>query len=98
MLNKVLSTYVWICDQNIDLHALTGWIPERCAIRPGEADFNAGALADTLRARLARGDVLASAATGELRADAAERTGLVATHAYAVLDVRSVDVSRRPRS
>ncbi|KOB66991.1 Uncharacterized protein OBRU01_20460, partial [Operophtera brumata] len=76
---------------NIDLHALTGWIPERSAIRPSEPDFNADSLFETLRTRLARGEVLASVATGELSEPDAERTGLVATHAYAVLDVRSVD-------
>ncbi|CAH2048365.1 unnamed protein product, partial [Iphiclides podalirius] len=75
-------------NSNIDLHALTGWIPERCAIRAGEADFNADALYDTIRSRLERGDVLATVATGALSDAEAERTGLVATHAYAVLDVR----------
>ncbi|KAG6449017.1 hypothetical protein O3G_MSEX005827 [Manduca sexta] len=75
-------------NSNIDLHALTGWIPERCAIRAGDADFNADELYDSIRLRLQRGDVLATVATGDLPDHEAERTGLVATHAYAVLDVR----------
>lgn len=75
-------------NSNIDLHALTGWIPERCAIRPGEADFNSDALYEKIRSRLESGDVLATVATGALDDAEAERTGLVATHAYAVLDVR----------
>ncbi|XP_046965982.1 calpain-7-like isoform X1 [Vanessa cardui] len=75
-------------NSNIDLHALTGWIPERCAIRTGEADFNADALFEQLRARLQRGDVLATVATGALSDADAERTGLVGAHAYAVLDAR----------
>ncbi|KAL0839091.1 hypothetical protein ABMA28_017070 [Loxostege sticticalis] len=75
-------------NSNIDLHALTGWIPERCAIRKGEPDFNADALYETIRSRLERGDVLVTVATGPLSDPDAERTGLVATHAYAVLDVR----------
>ncbi|XP_072948969.1 calpain-7-like isoform X2 [Epargyreus clarus] len=78
-------------NSNIDLHALTGWIPERCAIRSGDPDFNSGALYETIRSRLERGDVLATVATGPLPDDEAERTGLVATHAYAVLDVRLVN-------
>ncbi|XP_069359715.1 calpain-7-like isoform X2 [Maniola hyperantus] len=78
-------------NSNIDLHALTGWIPERCAIRDGEADFNADALYDTIRTRLERGELLATVATGPLEDADAERTGLVATHAYAVLDVRLVN-------
>ncbi|XP_061383599.1 calpain-7-like isoform X2 [Danaus plexippus] len=77
-------------NSNIDLHALTGWIPERCAIR-SEADFNADGLYEIVRARLEAGHVLASVATGDLSDDDAERTGLVASHAYAVLDVRLVN-------
>lgn len=78
--------------QNIDLHALTGWIPERAAIRPNEQDFNADALFNTLLTRLHKGDVLVTVATGELSPAEEERTGLVSTHAYAVLDVRKIKV------
>ncbi|KAJ2948894.1 hypothetical protein O0L34_g5826 [Tuta absoluta] len=78
-------------NSNIDLHALTGWIPQRCAIRNGESDFNADALYDTIQSRMARGDVLVTVATGEQTDAQAERTGLVATHAYAVLDVVCVN-------
>lgn len=75
-------------NSNIDLHALTGWIPERCAIRKDDVDFNADALYEKIRTRLERGDVLVTVATGPLSDAEAERTGLVATHAYAVLDIR----------
>ncbi|VVD05817.1 unnamed protein product [Leptidea sinapis] len=78
-------------NSNIDLHALTGWIPERCAIRPGDAEFNSAALFTRLYSRLPRGDVLATVATGSLSDTDAERTGLVAAHAYALLDVRLVN-------
>ncbi|XP_015603072.1 calpain-7 isoform X2 [Cephus cinctus] len=81
-------------NSNIDLHALTGWIPERWAIRPNEPDFNKDSLFDTLLLRLHKGDVLVTVATGELSDADAERTGLVPTHAYAVLDVRNVDGER----
>lgn len=40
---------------------------------------------------MAKGDVLVSVATGELSDLEAERSGLVATHAYAVMDVRTVN-------
>lgn len=40
---------------------------------------------------MAKGDVLVSVATGEMSDSEAERTGLVATHAYAVMDVRTVN-------
>ncbi|KAG7189662.1 hypothetical protein KM043_017338 [Ampulex compressa] len=81
-------------NSNIDLHALTGWIPERWAIRPNEPDFNKDILFDTLLLRLHKGDVLVTVATGELSDLNAERTGLVPTHAYAVLDVRRIDNER----
>ncbi|XP_046484160.1 calpain-7 [Neodiprion pinetum] len=78
-------------NSNIDLHALTGWIPERWAIRPNDPDFNRDRLFDTLLVRMRQGDVLVTVATGELSDVDAERTGLVPTHAYAVLDVKNVE-------
>ncbi|XP_048508256.1 calpain-7-like [Athalia rosae] len=77
-------------NSNIDLHALTGWIPERWAIRPNDPEFNRDSLFDTLLTRMCRGDVLVTVATGVLTDSDAERTGLVPTHAYAVLDVKNV--------
>ncbi|XP_050298407.1 calpain-7-like [Anthonomus grandis grandis] len=78
-------------NSNIDLHALTGWIPERVGIRLEEPDFNKDTLFKTLETRMANGDVLVSVATGELSESDAERSGLVATHAYAVMDVKTVN-------
>lgn len=75
------------------MHALTGWIPERIAIRPKDADFNADAIFDRLQAGLEQGRCLITCATGELSDEQAERTGLVATHAYAVLNLKEVNVS-----
>ena len=45
-----------------------------------------------LLTRLHKGDVLVTVATGELSDLEADRTGLVPTHAYAVLDVRRINV------
>lgn len=84
--------------QNIDLHALTGWIPERWAIRPNEVDFNKDNLFDVLLLRLHKGDVLVTVATGELSDMNADRTGLVPSHAYAVLDVRKINVSKAKKN
>ncbi|XP_014469420.1 PREDICTED: calpain-7-like [Dinoponera quadriceps] len=81
-------------NSNIDLHALTGWIPERWAIRPSDADFNKDNLFDTLLLRLHKGDVLVTVATGELSDSDADRTGLVPSHAYAVHDVRKINGER----
>ncbi|XP_071446361.1 calpain-7-like [Hetaerina americana] len=77
-------------NSNIDLHALTGWIPERCAIRPSDPEFNKDAIFDKLNTRHRKGDVLITVATGELSDAESDRTGLVSTHAYAVLDIREV--------
>lgn len=81
-------------NSNIDLHALTGWIPERWAIRPNEPDFNKDNLFDTLLLRLHKGDVLVTVATGQLSDLDADRTGLVPSHAYAVLDVKKINGER----
>nr|CAH7759709.1 unnamed protein product [Callosobruchus chinensis] len=77
-------------NSNIDLHALTGWIPERVAIRLKEPDFNKESLFNTLESRMEKGDVLVTVATGELSDYESERSGLVPTHAYAVMDVQTV--------
>lgn len=83
-----------ICFQNIDLHALTGWIPERVAIRTSDVDFNRDSLFTTLETRMTKGDVLVTVATGNFSDAEADRTGLVSTHAYAVMDVRTVNGER----
>lgn len=54
-------------------------------------DFNKNALFTSIECRLSKGDVLVTVATGELSDSVAERSGLVATHAYAVMDVRTVN-------
>lgn len=74
------------------MHALTGWIPERVAIRTKESDFNAEAVFERLKDGLGLGRCLITVATGELSDEEAERTGLVATHAYAILDMKEIEV------
>ncbi|KAF0307862.1 Calpain-7 [Amphibalanus amphitrite] len=81
-------------NSNIDLYALTGWIPERQSIRPGDAEFNADALFRRLHDCHQKGQVLITVATGEMSEQAADRAGLVPTHAYAVLDIREVQGQR----
>lgn len=77
--------------QNIDLHALTGWIPER--IHFDDETFNADGLFETLYTRLCKGDVLITVATSHMSPEEERRTGLVSLHAYAVLDVQKVNVN-----
>lgn len=79
-------------NSNIDLHALTGWIPERVALRTKDDDFNADAAYERLSAGLEQGRCLITIATGELSDAESERTGLVSTHAYALLDMKEVEV------
>lgn len=54
--------------------------------------FNGDKVFSMLLDRNKKGDVLITAATGELSNVACDRTGLVSTHAYAVLDLRLVEV------
>lgn len=75
------------------MNALTGWIPERIAIRSTESDFNSIAIFNRLKEGLSAGRCLVTVATGELSDAQAERTGLVSTHAYAVLNMVEIDVS-----
>ena len=74
------------------MHALTEWIPERVAIRPGTVEFDADKEFARLLDRFHKGHCLVTVATGELSEAEAERAGLVVTHAYALLDIRQVKV------
>ena len=78
-------------NSGIDLHALSGWIPDRLPVK--EAD---DAALTHLWKSLHKGDVLMSIATGQIAADEAKRTGLSQCHAYALLDIRIVGLGYHP--
>ena len=76
-------------SSNIDLHALTGWIPERLTLKPRLSEqLKLDQVFKTMLDSFHRGQALITAATGQLSEADAERAGLVQTHAYAVLDVK----------
>ncbi|VDM51890.1 unnamed protein product [Angiostrongylus costaricensis] len=81
-------------NSNIDLHALTGWIPDRISIKKDSLDFDGNQVFEKLLSRFHRGDCLITLATGKLSAETCERAGLVECHAYAVLDLRKIDGKR----
>lgn len=79
-------------SSEIDLHSLTGWVPE-------VIDMTSSSFTPERRERewqrmlrgLEFGDCLLCVSTGDLDPDQAEELGLVTLHAYAVLDVRTVN-------
>ncbi|CAO4369881.1 unnamed protein product [Caenorhabditis nigoni] len=80
-------------NSNIDLNALTGWIPERIELNESnKADPDA--IFRKLFDRFHRGDCLITLATGKMTEEMQKRSGLVETHAYAVIDIRSVENKR----
>ncbi|VDQ00447.1 unnamed protein product [Trichobilharzia regenti] len=85
-------------NSNIDLHALTGWIPERISIRSSSSVFDKDKEFRRLLSRFHQGHCLVTIATGQLSDEDSERSGLVPTHAYAMLDIRVVDLSIFPVS
>ena len=89
MIFKFISYFFF---QNIDLNALTGWIPERVAIRNNSDEFNKDKEFKRIHERFHQGHCLITLATGEIPEVEADRAGLVPTHAYAMLDIREVKV------
>ncbi|XP_069504845.1 calpain-7 isoform X2 [Ambystoma mexicanum] len=75
-------------NSNIDLHALTGWIPERIAMHSDNQTFDQQNTFRMLYQRFHKGDVLITTATGVMTEEEGDKWGLVPTHAYAVLDIR----------
>ncbi|EGD79039.1 hypothetical protein PTSG_02007 [Salpingoeca rosetta] len=72
-------------NSSVDLHALTGWIPDRLPLKKcNDVEWK------RLWEGLHSGQVLMTMATGNMSEADAERAGLVASHAYAVLDMRDV--------
>ncbi|GIY99462.1 calpain-7 [Caerostris extrusa] len=77
-------------NSNIDLHALTGWIPDRIPLEPSDPTFAKDDIFKKLISKHSVGHVLITVATGEMSESEADRAGLVPTHAYAVLDIKEV--------
>ena len=73
----------------VDMHALTGWIPERLPVKScTEAEWKA------IWRNMHQGLVLVTLGTGAIAAAEEERCGLASRHAYALLDIREIDGTR----
>lgn len=75
-------------NSGIDLHCLTGWIPEHIFIY--DKYFVADNVWDRILDGIKYGDVLVTIATGDMTEEEAIELGLVPTHAYAVIDIKNV--------
>jgi calpain-7 len=75
-------------NSSIDLHALTGWIPELILFKVDSFDKETQWL--RLRDGHIYGDALITVATGPEEEDLLDDMGLVPAHAYAVLDLREL--------
>ncbi|KAI7902573.1 uncharacterized protein BX663DRAFT_472916 [Cokeromyces recurvatus] len=79
-------------NSGIDLHCLTGWIPEHIFIY--DKHFVADNVWERILDGVKYGDVLVTIATGDMTEEEAIQLGLVPTHAYAVIDVKWVQGKR----
>jgi calpain-7 len=77
-------------NSGIDLHALTGWIPE--TVQLDAPSFDRERTWKRLLNGQRHGLCLATVGTAQMSEAEERRWGLVSNHAYAVLDVREVEV------
>eukprot|EP00038_Savillea_parva_P018665 m.24906 g.24906 ORF g.24906 m.24906 type:complete len:810 (-) comp4195_c0_seq2:47-2476(-) len=76
-------------NSGVDMHALTGWIPERLPTSSvKDADWS------RMMTSLQSGNLLITVATGPKSKAEEDRTGLADCHAYAVLDMREAEGKR----
>eukprot|EP01080_Neovahlkampfia_damariscottae_P001813 gene1813-955_t len=75
-------------NSGIDIHHLTGWIPEEILLKSTE--FNHNITWKRLTSGYSFGDCLITASTGDIDSKTSNDIGLFSNHAYAVLDVKEI--------
>ncbi|KAJ1555200.1 calpain 7, partial [Cladochytrium tenue] len=79
---KLMGGYDFLgSNSGVDLHVLTGWIPEHVFVQ--EDGFRADAEWSRMYSGYADGEVLMTVATGEITDEQSDLAGLVPSHAYA---------------
>ncbi|KAH9462212.1 hypothetical protein Pst134EB_006128 [Puccinia striiformis f. sp. tritici] len=91
---KVMGGYDFVgSNSSVDLHALTGWIPETILLT--SQDYRSEQSWNRVHSGFSKGDCLVSVGTNANNLDALESVGLVPCHDYAVINIQEDNKGNR---
>ncbi|KAI9620012.1 hypothetical protein H4Q26_013994 [Puccinia striiformis f. sp. tritici PST-130] len=91
---KVMGGYDFVgSNSSVDLHALTGWIPETILLT--SQDYRSEQSWNRVHSGFSKGNCLVSVGTNANNLDALESVGLVPCHDYAVINIQEDNKGNR---